>query len=65
MDILLLVVKDCTSKQTQKQMKASQVGMGSTSTGGLVTKKIIFIYIRSDDFLTCTERLIVKTSTCV
>jgi len=30
MNIFLLVVKDNTSKQTQKQMKGSQVGMGST-----------------------------------
>ena len=30
MNIFLLVVKDSTRKQTQKQMKESQVGMGST-----------------------------------
>ena len=30
MNIFLLVVKDSTRKQTQKQMKGSQVGMGST-----------------------------------
>jgi len=29
-NIFLLVVKDSTRKQTQKQMKGSQVGMGST-----------------------------------
>jgi len=30
MNIFLLVVKDSTRKQTQKQMKGSEVGMGST-----------------------------------
>ena len=30
MNIFLLVVKDSTCKQTQKQMKGSQVGMGIT-----------------------------------
>ena len=30
MNIFLLVVKDSTRKQTQKHMKGSQVGMGST-----------------------------------
>jgi len=29
MNIFLLVAKDSTLKQTQKQMKGSQVGMGS------------------------------------
>jgi len=29
-NIFLLVVKDSTRKQTQKQMKGSQVGMGNT-----------------------------------
>jgi len=29
MDIFLLLFKDSTRKQTQKQMKGSQVGMGS------------------------------------
>ena len=36
MNIFLLVVKDSTRKQTQKRMKGSQVGMGSTSGGGLI-----------------------------
>ena len=36
MNIFLLVVKDSSRKQTQKQMKGSQVGMGSTSSGGLI-----------------------------
>jgi len=30
MNICLLVVKDSTRKQTRKQIKWSQVGMGST-----------------------------------
>ena len=30
MNIFLLVVKGSTRKQTEKQMKVSQVGMGST-----------------------------------
>ena len=30
MNIFLLVVKDSTRKQTETQMKGSQVGMGST-----------------------------------
>jgi len=41
MNIFLLVVKDGTPKQTQRQMKGSQVGTGSTSSGGLI---IINIY---------------------
>ena len=36
MNIFLLVVKDSTHKQTHKQMKRSEVGMGSTSSGGLI-----------------------------
>jgi len=36
MNIFLLAVKDSTLKQTQKQMKGSQIGMGSTSSGGLI-----------------------------
>ena len=39
MNIFLLVVEDSTckkKKKTQKRMKGSQVGMGSTSSGGLM-----------------------------
>ena len=59
-NMFLLVVKDSTGKQTQKQMKGSRVGMGSTSSGGpfnyflvsipvltLPTNKKISIYIAS------------------
>ena len=34
MNTFLLAVKGSTRKRTQKQMIGSQVGMGSTSTGG-------------------------------
>ena len=36
MSIFLLVVKVITRKQTQKQTKGSQIGTGSTSSGGLM-----------------------------
>ena len=36
MNMFSLAVKDGTRKQKQKQMKGSQVGMGSTSNGGLI-----------------------------
>jgi len=36
MNIFLLVVKDSPSKQTQKEMKGSQVDMGSTTNGGII-----------------------------
>ena len=36
MDVFLLVVKDSTCKQTQKQMKGSQVAIRSTSSDGII-----------------------------
>ena len=36
MNVFLLVVKDSTRKQTQKQTKESEVGMGSASSGGSI-----------------------------
>ena len=43
MNVFLLVVKDSTRKQTQKQTKESEVGMGSTSSGGsIITQCCLF-----------------------